>query len=172
MLSIYSKIRQKPEDTVFSDSLAPSVKDKRRGESGFSLVEVIIAFVIFLIALLGVFITFTYAVSYNAGNNSRVQALSLLQQEVEQMRSAKFTPTVTDSSLTGGAKTPRKVTSADGNGFKVAVIVDDDPFTAGVQTDTTKTIKEVTVTVTLESPTPGWQTSVPATVILRRVRAN
>ncbi len=144
----------------------------KTNESGFSLIEAVVALSIFLVATLGVFTTFTYTVNYNAGNGSRAQALSLLQQEVEQMRSARFTPTATDSTLTGGEKAVRTVTAADGNRYKIKITVDDDPFTAGVQTNTTKTLKEVTVTVSLDRPTPGWQTAVPITVILRRVRAN
>jgi type II secretory pathway pseudopilin PulG len=148
--------------------------------------------VIFLIALLGVFVTFTYAVNYNAGNNSRAQALAILQREVELFRSAKFTPNTTDSytpvstvpddgrrDLTGGVKPTRVVKAADGNRFRVMVVVDDDPFTPNApnspQIDATNksvTMKELSISVTLDSPTPGWQTSVPATVVLRRVRAN
>jgi len=145
---------------------------KIKSERGFSLIEVIIAMIILLVALLGVFLTFTYAVNYNAGNNSRSQALSILQQEVELLRSAKFTPGVTDETLTGGTKTPKIITSADGSRFRVDIVVDDDPFASGVQTDTTKTLKEISVTVTSESPTPGWQTIIPARVFLRRVRSN
>lgn len=62
--------------------------------------------------------------------------------------------------------------SADGSRFSVENIVDDDPFVAGVQIDFSKTLKEVNVTVRLENPTAGWQTAVPATTVLRRVRAN
>lgn len=149
-----------------------------KGEGGFSLVEVIIAMVILLVALLGVFLTFTYAVNYNAGNNTRSQALSILQQEVELMRSAKFTPTKTDqgpypiADLRGGVQTPRVITSADNNRFRVNVTVDDDPETSGVQINTATTLKEITIVVMPDSPTPGWQTAVPATVVLRRVRSN
>jgi prepilin-type N-terminal cleavage/methylation domain-containing protein len=161
-----------------------------RTEDGFSLVEVAIALIIILIALLGVFATFTYAISYNAGNNSRAQALAVLQREVELLRSAKFTPLITDNhtapndltaitsdndngrDITGGTKATRIVTSTDGNRFRVLVVVDDDPEMPDVQINPAKTIKEIRVTVTLDSPTPGWQTSVPATVFLRRVRAN
>jgi len=160
------------------------------GQKGFTLVEVTIAMVIFLIVLLGVFVTFTYAVNYNAGNNSRAQALAILQREVELFRSAKFTPNTTDSvtstspddgrrDLTGGVKPTRVVTAADGNRFRVSVVVDDDPFTPNApnspQIDATNksvTMKEISISVMLDSPTPGWQTSVPATVVLRRVRAN
>jgi prepilin-type N-terminal cleavage/methylation domain-containing protein len=147
-------------------------KNRPKNEGGFSLIEVIIAMIILLVALLGVFLTFTYAVNYNAGNNSRAQALSILQQEVELLRSAKFTPGVTDAALAGGEKTAKIITAADGSRYRVNITVDDDPFVANVQIDATRTLKEITVTVTSESPTPGWQTAVPATVFLRRVRSN
>lgn len=150
-------------------------KKYSRAESGFSLVEVIIALLVFLIVLLGVFGTFVYAINFNAGNNARSQALTVLQQEAELIRSKKFTPsfvTSPDPDLTGGAKTPKSVPSEDGNKFRVQVVVDDDPFTSGIQVNNSTTMKEITLTVTLESPTPGWQTAVPATLIMRRVRGN
>jgi Tfp pilus assembly protein PilV len=142
------------------------------GEAGFSLVEAIIAFVILLIALLGVFTAFTYCVNYNAGNYSRAQALTVLEREVEQLRSARFTPYITDAALTGGTKPPKTIVSADGSRYVVQTVVDDDPQTNGVQNDLTQKFKEITITVSLESPTPGWQTAVPAQTILRRVRSN
>lgn len=37
-------------------------------EAGFSLIEVVAAMVVLLIALLGVFTVFTYSVNYNAGD--------------------------------------------------------------------------------------------------------
>jgi prepilin-type N-terminal cleavage/methylation domain-containing protein len=151
---------------------APEIAFQTSKDGGFTLIEVIIAMVILMIVLLGVFVSFTYAVNYNAGNNSRAQALSVLQQEIELLRSAKFTPSITDANLLGGVKATRIVSSADGNRFRVQITVDDDPFAGGVQIDTTKTLKEITLTITLEKPTPGWQTAVPARVILRRVRAN
>jgi len=66
-------------------------------EAGFTLVETVIALVILLIAVLGVFGAFTYAIRFNTGNSARSQALSVLQREVESLRSAKFTPTITDT---------------------------------------------------------------------------
>jgi prepilin-type N-terminal cleavage/methylation domain-containing protein len=148
---------------------------KAGNESGFSLVEVICAMVILLIALLGVFVTFTYSVNYNAGNSSRSQALSLLQQEVEQIRSKKFTPDFTNPDLYGGVKADRHITAYNGNKFKISVSIDNDPSTPGVidsNEAVNPTIKQISLTVTLDSPTPGWQTAVPATVILQRVRGN
>ena len=148
---------------------------KTNNETGFSLVEVVCALVILLIALLGVFVTFTYSVNYNAGNSSRSQALALLQREVEQLRSKKFTPDFTDPALYGGVKPDRQETSLNGNKFKVSVSIDNNPLTPTVidSNEAVKpTIKQISITVTLASPTPGWQTSLPATVILQRVRGN
>lgn len=156
--------------TGLSENDSPQIK--KNEESGFSLIEVIIAMIILLVALLGVFLTFTYAVNFNAGNYARSQALVVLQQEVELTRSAKFTPGVTDSTLTGGLKTPKIVTTANGNRFRVSITVDDEPFTTGVQTTAASTLKEITIIVSSESPTPGWQSAVPARVYLRRVRSN
>lgn len=157
-------------ETELSENGASQIKKNEEG--GFSLIEVIVAMIILLVALLGVFLTFTYAVNFNAGNYARSQALVVLQQEVELMRSAKFTPGVTDTTLTGGVKTAKVISTANGSRFKVNITVDDDPFTTGTQTDAGSTLKEITIIVSSESPTPGWQSAIPAKVYLRRVRSN
>src|SRR5688572_17421353 len=59
-------------------------------ESGFTLIEAVIALVILMIVVTGVFAAFTYAATLNTGNSRRSQALSVLQKEVELLRSAKF----------------------------------------------------------------------------------
>ena len=131
--------------------------------------------VVVLIALLGVFMTLTYAISWNAGNNSRSQALAILQEEVERIRSYKFTPYFTDEGLRGGIRPARTVTSPNGGVFSVRVQVDNDPATDGIQTETdvpVPTLKEVEINVRLENPSPGWQTAIPATIVMRRVRSN
>lgn len=144
---------------------------KKVGDSGFSLVEVTIAMVILLVGLLGVSVTYTSAVSYNAGNNARLQSLAILQQEVEQIRNARFTPTNTDTALLGGIK-PTRPETRDGNTYQVQIIVDDDPFTGNVQINPNKTLKEITVLVFSENQAQSWVSAVPATVTLRRVRSN
>jgi prepilin-type N-terminal cleavage/methylation domain-containing protein len=139
-------------------------------QAGFTLMEVVIALIILMIALLGVFYTFSYAVNYNFSNSQRAQALSIVQQEIESMRSARFTPAIIDQALIGGEKTPKLVTTTDGNVFLVQIMIDDDPFTAGLQIDNTKPFKEITVSVTNENPGAVWQSSVPARAVIRRVR--
>ena len=144
-----------------------------KSENGFSLVEVIIALVILLVAVLGIFATFTYATIYNGGNSQRSQALSVSQQQIELLRSAKFTPTIMDPSLEGGIKPPVTVTAADGFSYLVEVTVDDDPFTSGLSPrDDTKTLKEITITVTPQAITGNWVVAYPINVVFRRVRAN
>jgi len=154
------------------------VKESVRTESGFTMIEVIIAMVILLVALLGVFMTISYAVNYNSGNSTRTKTLAVLQQEVERLRSAKFTPSLTDNLLLGtaAAGVTRTVT-VDNLIFNITTIVDNDPATNGIQDEAARpsadtSFKELTVTARLASPSPGWQTAIPSTVILRRVKSN
>ncbi len=150
---------------------------EKRHQNGFSLVEVTIAMVVCLVVMLGLVTVFTFAVSYNAGNNSRSQALAIMQQQVELARSAKFTRNKTDNDpsrfdLTGGTKAAKIVNGADGGRFRVAISVDDDATTPAIDVNSTTTLKEIIISVTLDSPSPGWQTAIPAKVILRRTKAN
>lgn len=152
-------------------------------EAGFSLIEVVIALLIVMIGLLSVAAVFTFAITQNAGNKSRAQALTVLQQEAEQIRSAKFNSTTTDAILLGGVRPERLVTAENGNAFRVNIEVDNDPTVGGrqIETDTCLSpqgdvipcaLKEITITVSFAAPTPGWQTAVPAVLRLRRVRGN
>jgi len=159
---------------------------EEKNECGFTLVEVIIALVILMISVMGIFAVFAFATVYNTGNSMRSQALSILQREVEMIRSAKFTPTITDNytpgatddgrrDLRGGTKTPRTVTAVNGTTYTVETIVDNDPFTTGVQNDTdvpNPRLKEITLTVTPQSNNSGWVVANPVRVVFRRVRAN
>jgi prepilin-type N-terminal cleavage/methylation domain-containing protein len=150
-----------------------------KDESGFSLVEVIIAMLVMTVMLLGTLTVFTYAVQYNRGNNLRSQALTVLQQEAEIYRSTKFTPAVTDSTLSGGTKTPKFIPSADGTIFRVNVTVDNDPTTPTViETSETMpsgkpcTLKEIKILVTPRNAEAAWQTAIVTDLTIQRVRGN
>ena len=167
-------------------SLTTTRKTKTRAsgrDAGFSLLEVVIALLIVMIGLLSVAAVFTFAITQNAGNKARAQALALLQEEAEKVRAAKFNGTTTDPELIGGIHAERLVTVTGGNSFLVNMTVDNDPTVAGTQieTDTCESpqgdvipcaLKEIQITVTFAAPTPGWQTAVPAVLRLRRVRGN
>ena len=120
----------------------PQPNAEAENSSGFTLIEVTIALLIIMISVLGVFSVFAYAITYNAGNKARAQALAILQQEVERYRAAKFngvpetdnfTPGDPDDGrrdITGGRKADRMVTASSGMTFTVRVSVDNAPFVA------------------------------------------
>ena len=152
-------------------------KSDKACQNGFSLVEVTIAMVICLVVTLGLVTVFTFAVIYNTGNNSRSQALAIMQRQVELARSAKFTRNKTDDGtklfdITGGIKTSKTTTGEDGRTFRIDVSIDDDPSTSAIDVNSATTLKEIVISVELDSPSPGWQTAIPAKVVLRRTRAN
>lgn len=158
-------------------------------EAGFSLIEVVIALLIVMVGLLSVAAVFAFAITQNAGNKSRAQALAVLQLEAEQIRAAKFNGTTTDAALLGGVQATRLVTAENGNAFLVDISVDNAPDVPNpgdppVPQDETYqclspqgdvipcALKEITITVSFAAPTPGWQTALPAVLRLRRVRGN
>jgi hypothetical protein len=139
--------------------------------------------------MLGTLQAINYSILYNAGNATRAQNLAILQQEVEKLRAAKFTPTGIDSAalpgtgacrtddqrdITGGPKQPCTITAANGNIMTVNTWVDDNPFNAADTFDvnTATEVKEITVEVRLAAPSPGWQRAIPARVVLRRAIGN
>jgi type II secretory pathway pseudopilin PulG len=149
-------------------------------ESGFTLIEAAIALVILMIALLGVAWTISYSINYNAGNSNRAKTLAVLQQEVERLRSAKFTPTFTDNVLLGCKAVNPCSTSTITSGslsFIITKTVDNDPSTTAIDDETdlassATSFKEIRLSANLANPSPGWQTAVPAEVVLRRVKSN
>jgi len=143
------------------DIYSEAAESAGQGQRGFSLIETAIAMVIIMVAVLGIFGTITYAINYNAGNNSRAQTLAVLQQEVERLRSLKFTPG--QDQLPAGNTTQTIV--VNNTTFNVRTIITNNDLV-------TPTLKDITVTASLSVLSPGWQTAVPATVELRRVRSN
>lgn len=158
-------------------------------EDGFTLIEAVIALVILLIVIAGVFAAFTFAATLNTGNSRRSQALSVMQKEVELLRSAKFvnelgggadsyTPVDCNDprrNLTGTPTgTPRTLVcpAIDGMSYLIQTEIDDDPFTAGQQVDATKNLKEIRITVTQPARPGSWETAYSTRAIFRRVRAN
>jgi type II secretory pathway pseudopilin PulG len=164
---------------------------------GFTLIETVIALVVIMIAMLGALQAINYSILYNAGNSTRAVKLAILQQEVERLRAAKFTPTGVDAAplpsggtcrtddqrdISAGAKAACTVTVSDGRNFRIRTWVDNNPFNgAGSPNDANPPeppaanharIKEITVEVELASPSPGWQTAIPARVVLRRTIGN
>jgi type II secretory pathway pseudopilin PulG len=155
------------------------------GESGSSLIEALIALVILMVVVMGVFAAFTYSTRLNGGNSRRSQALSVMQKEVELLRSAKFVIGATDSytpvdcndprrNLTGTGGVARTMTcqAVDGANYLIQTEIDDDPFTAGQQVDATQNLKEIRVTVTQLAWVDRWEKGYVTRAVFRRVRSN
>jgi len=82
-----------------------SIESKRRpagaSEQGFTLIETSIAMMIMMVAGLAVAGLFTYSIRYNTGGTERAVAISIAQQQIEQLRVVDFN----DSSLTVSSST-------------------------------------------------------------------
>lgn len=154
------------------------ISEKEKSQQGFTLVEMVIALIILFIAVMGVFATFTYATKFNRGNSQRSQALSVMQREIELLRSAKFTPAITSNSttatplctspdngsrdLTAGVKAAQTRCGIDRTVYQVFTTVVD--LNAGM--------KEITLQVVPQGADGQWVTANAIRMIFRRVRSN
>src|SRR6266481_9559860 len=77
-------------------------RDRSVTERGFTLIETSIAMVILMISGLGVVSLFTYAIAYNSGGNDRAVAISIAQQQIEELRSVPFTNSVLNTTAVTG----------------------------------------------------------------------
>jgi Tfp pilus assembly protein PilV len=81
MAMISSKLKRRPGGNTPPQSSI---------ECGFTLVETSIALFILMIAGLGLASLFTYSIRNNSGGNDRAVAMSIAQQQIEQLRSVAF----------------------------------------------------------------------------------
>jgi prepilin-type N-terminal cleavage/methylation domain-containing protein len=129
-------------------------RDRRATERGFTLIETSIAMVIMMVAALGVVSLFTFAIGYNSGGNDRAVAISIAQQELEQLRGVPFT----DPLLTTAAASD---TVSNGRSYRVTKTV------IGANNDTKGNPTLKTITIQVNPLSPGWA-GFP--VILRTIR--
>lgn len=152
--------------------------------NGFTIPEVIIAGGIMIILCIGTLTVFSYVVNINRGNALRMQALTVLQYEVEYYRSLKFVPLPstdpsglgTSPELDGRTRTNIGTKpSADGRVFDIWVTIDNDPSTTAVDitgNDTTK-FKQIKIeAIPQTAETQGWLQNLRTEVTIQRVRSN
>ncbi len=82
-------------------------------QSGFTLLEAVIALLIMLIVALGSASLFSFSIYNNSGGTDRATSLAIAQQALERLRSAQFNSTTTDAVLNGGT-TPQTGIVRDG----------------------------------------------------------
>ena len=73
---------------------------QKSAERGVTLVETAVALVILMVVGLGVVTAFTYSIGYNSLGNDRALAISIAQQQIEQLRTAQFTDSVLNVTAT------------------------------------------------------------------------
>jgi type II secretory pathway pseudopilin PulG len=171
-----------------------SSTSKTNSSAGFTIPEVIIAGVILIIICVGTAQTFIFATRINRGNNLRMQALSVLQAEVEHYRSLKFVPgpEVDDAGIlnshraaeirgsAAGITYNRPIrTSKDGQQFNLTVVVTNlSPTTGSPAVPVAEYLiryKRITITATpVLTQSEGWlsNSNLNTTVTLERVRSN
>jgi len=112
---------------------------QKSAERGVTLVETAVALVILMVVGLGVVTAFTYSIGYNSIGNDRGLAISIAQQQMEQLRTAQFTDAVLNV-------TPTAVTSnflSNGRSFQIT------KYITGSNNDNTgnPTLKSITIRV-------------------------
>jgi type II secretory pathway pseudopilin PulG len=142
----------------------------RRAEKGFTIPEVIVAGSILIVLCVGVMSAYVQAIKINRGNNLRMQALSVLQQEVEFYRSLKFIPVNSDEQLEARVYNDVRVrNSADGRAFSISVTITN---LDGLD-DANTTFKEITIEARpVITESEGWLQELNTKVTQQRVRSN
>ena len=121
-------------------------------QSGFTIMEAVIAMVIMMVAVLGSASVFSYSINYNSGATDRELAMALAQQQMEQLRNVAFT----DASLNEATATTTVVRAGRSYGVTTTIVHSN---TINGQ----PTMKTITVQVTPTASTLG-------SVILRTQR--
>lgn len=116
-------------------------------ERGFTLIETSIAMVIMMVAGLGVVSLFVYSISNNSGGNDRAVAISIAQQQIEQLRSVRFTDPILNVSA-ATVLTPDTV--SNGRTYRVTRTV------TGSNNDTSGNPTLKTITIRVDPASPGW----------------
>lgn len=128
-------------------------------ERGFTLIETSIAMVIMMVAGLGAVSLFTYSIRYNSGANDRAVAISIAQQQIEQLRSVEFTDPILNVSA-ATALSPDTI--SNGRTYRVTRTV------TGSNNDVNGNPTLKTITIRVDPMSPGWA-GFP--VILRTIRS-
>lgn len=129
-----------------------------KGQQGFTLIEIMIAFVLLMIVTLGAASLFVYAINYNSGAYDRTLAHAIAQQQLERLRKTDFdsltTPAQPEPVIVSGGRTYNIVTTVCGN--------------AAAGCGGSSTLKRITLQVTPQGAGPNW---VRSSVTIETLRA-
>jgi prepilin-type N-terminal cleavage/methylation domain-containing protein len=88
-------------------------KQQSHGHQGFTLVEIMIALLVFMVVMLGVAGGLIQALRSNSGNVVRAEALRLAEEELNRLQVERFSVFGTSAALTAAAWPPDPTTIQD-----------------------------------------------------------
>src|SRR6266550_2706245 len=117
-----------------------------KGQAGFTLLEVLIAFVLLMIVTLGAVSLFVYAINYNSGAYDRTLAHAVAQQQLERLRRTPFDSLATPTQ-------PEPVITSGGRRYNIVTAVCDN---ASAGCGGSATLKKITLQVTPQGAGGQW----------------
>src|SRR5438445_2258218 len=117
-----------------------------KGQQGFTLLEIMISFVLMMIVTLGVASLFVYATNYNSGAYDRTLAHAVAQQQMERIRRTDFDSLVTPTQ-------PEPLITSGGRKYSIVTTVCAD---AAAGCGGSATLKKITVQVTPQGAGANW----------------
>lgn len=143
-----------------TEHCAADIAGQAATQQGFTLIETSIAMVLLMIAALGGTSLFTYSITYNSGGNDRAAAISIGQQQIEQLSSVSFSDPILNVSA---ATVLSPDTVNNGRTYRVTrTVTGSNNNVSGIPT-----LK--TITIRVEPISKGWA-GFP--VILRTMRSS
>lgn len=142
-------MRQKSNKTT-----RPTIKYRARKsvESGFTLIETVIAMLVMTIVGLGVASAFFYAASNTGNAADREMATAVAQQRLEQLRSVAFSDATLNATSASGVATT--VTRA-GRTYSITTTIADANVITGQST-----LKTITIRVIPQASNQSWTTAI------------
>lgn len=139
------------------------IKNKKKNERGFTLIETCISMVVMMIAGLACASLFVFSLENNVGGNERALAMAVAQHQLEQLRTVTFE----DASLAVGTTTTT-VTSAS-HDYTVVKRITNETNPNG----SNKNLRKITVSVTPQDGAhANWTRSAVTVVSLRSTLAS
>ncbi len=138
----------------------------RRGERGFSIIEVCIALLILLIASMGVATAFVFSIHNNNSAGDRAMALAVAQQRLEQLRNRDFN----NAALTATVNPVVETMTSAGRPFRISTTITDvDTDTNPAANALAPTAKLIRVDVTPQgnSTSDSWANGTVTVMIFR-----
>lgn len=129
---------------------------QRGTQEGFTLLEIVIAMLVMMVAVLGTMSLFIFSINYNSGSRDRAMALAVAQRRLERLRNVPFDDTL----LNPTTATPTPVTvNSFGRNYSVTTVITQAP---GALPNPATSPRRKTITVTVRPQ--GGRTAANGTV--------